>query len=108
MKSMLLALMVLASVAMANDAKMKALLVGTWAIDDERTYTFTSDGRWFVAKPPDQPGDLAYHWDVKDGELIQIRDAPESARPYPILFLTEHECLLHWTHHGGGYSLWTR
>jgi hypothetical protein len=34
-----------------GDAEMKALLIGTWAVDDDTTYTFTSDGRWLIADP---------------------------------------------------------
>lgn len=110
MKRLLLILMIFASAAVAGDAEMKALLTGTWTIDDDRTNTFTSDGRWIVTDPkfPNaSEKDSTQGWEIKDGELIQIR-TPQANRPYKILFLTEHECLLHWGHHGGGYALWTR
>jgi hypothetical protein len=72
-------------------------------------HTFTADGRWLIADPkfPNESETSRRRWDIQDGQLIEIRD-PVAARPYGILFLTAHECLLHWTHHGGGYSLWTR
>jgi hypothetical protein len=95
-----------------SDAEIKALLIGTWTGTGEEgwTYTFTPDGRWLTADPryPGATDAEGNRWDIKDGELIEIRPEPEAARPYRILFLTEHECLLHWRHHGGGYWLWTR
>jgi hypothetical protein len=97
--------------ARMGDAEMKKLLVGTWEMDDDTTNTFTSDGRWITTDPkfPNASEDeRTQGWDIKNGELIEIRRYPAGARPYTILFLTEHECLLHWGHHGGGYALWTR
>jgi hypothetical protein len=137
MKTMLLILMFLASAASAkamSDAEMKALLVGTWNEDvGGATSTFTADGRWIYTDPtlpaipiPSVLGQIyitgynndrywwdvdhwwdTEHWDIKDGELIEIR-TPAASRPYRILFLTEHECILHWGHHGGGYTWWSR
>jgi hypothetical protein len=95
MKTMLLILMTLASVAIAGDRQMKALLVGTWTVDEDTTNTFTADGRWFISdlRLPDYPNkseeELAFRWDIKDGALIQIRE-PAASRSYPILFLTKH------------------
>jgi hypothetical protein len=114
MKKLLLILMVLASAVYAqtkmSDAEMKKLLVGTWVSGENSTERFTSDGRWFGTEPrfPNEAENGSMGWDIKNGELIQIRGGGESARPYPIIFLTAHECLLHWAHHGGGYALWTR
>jgi hypothetical protein len=116
MKGLLLMLMALASVATAqiqqkmSDAEMKALLIGAWETNVGTTNTFTADGRWIVGDPefPNaSEKDETQGWDIKHGELIQIR-TPAADRPFTILFLTQHECLLHWTHHDGGYALWTR
>jgi hypothetical protein len=76
-----------AQTSQMGDAEMKALLIGTWAADEGRTYTFTSDGRWLIADPkfPNEPDDPRYRWDIKYGELIEIR-GPQAARPYRILF----------------------
>jgi hypothetical protein len=63
MKRFLLILMTLASVAMANDAKMKALLVGTWTNNyDQITNVFRADGTWLM-------GDTEPYekWDIEDG-----------------------------------------
>jgi hypothetical protein len=98
--------------ARMSDAEMKALLIGTWTVNDNTTEVFRSDGIWSGTEPrfPNEVGNRKANrrWDIKDGQLIEIRPHPEGERPYHILFLTEYECLLHWGHHGGGYSLWTR
>ena len=84
-------LVVLASVAMADDAKMKALLVGTWTEDCARkTYIFQSDGKWLM-EDVDSPD--PYKWDIEGGELLEIRPEPAAARSFTILFLTKHEFL---------------
>jgi hypothetical protein len=106
MKRMLLILMVLASVAMAGDAKMKALLTGTWIgswhLGTGRTFTFQSDGKWLI------DGEDPAKWDVKGGKLIVKWPDPESARPYTILFLSKHEFLARGDDHGQSYLFLTR
>jgi hypothetical protein len=81
MKRLLLILMVLASVAMAGDAEMKALLVGNWIGEvgpgHGKLFIFQSDGTWLT--DPDEES----KWDVKDGKLIE----PEKGRSWTILFL---------------------
>jgi hypothetical protein len=91
MKKMLLMFMVLASVAMAGDAKMKALLTGTWTDPCNHISTvFQSDGKflWDV-NYTDHPE----KWDIEDGQLIEIRGGGKSDYSYTILFLTKHEFL---------------
>ncbi len=90
-------LMTLASVAMADDAKMKALLVGTWTPGNRITYTFTSDGRFLVADPSQPNWDPLLNlwgWDIRDGNLIIKRPLPETDRDYTILSLTKHKCVI--------------
>jgi hypothetical protein len=90
MKVLLFILMALASVAMADDAKMKKLLTGTWTADcGGKTYIFQSDGKWLMNADDPKP----YYWDIQDGQLLEIRPAPAAARSYTILFLTKHEFL---------------
>jgi hypothetical protein len=106
MKRILLALMVLASVAMAGDAEMKALLVGGYWIGESgcrsRTFTFQSDGKWIVEPDGDSK------WDVKGGKLMVIESEPESTHAYTILFLSEHEFLARPDDEGHGYLFFTR
>jgi hypothetical protein len=102
MKKLLLILMVLASTAMAGDAKIKALLIGTWENDDGGTMTFTSDGKWQF------DDDSEERWDVRSGKLIEIRPAPESERYYTIISLTKHRCVIQEDNHGRGRGIWTR
>jgi hypothetical protein len=88
MKRMLLILMVLASAAMANDAKMKALLTGTW-----QTYCtldkviFQADGKWLTGGC-DDPNPSK--WTIKNGELLEIGGHEHS---FTILLLTKHAFL---------------
>ena len=92
-----------------SDAEMKKLIVGTWKNDNDRTETLTSDGRWLRTDPkfPNEPADEGYGWDVKDGELIEIRPSAGD-RPFTILFLTAHEFLAQQVGHGQGYVFWWR
>ena len=103
MKTMLLILMVLASVAMAqatmSDAKMKKLLVGTWTVDCTRATTvFHADGT----------SDDSEKWDIKDGEFMEIVDGDRTYY-YKIILLTKHEFLvLGMTVHAHGYFFYWR
>jgi hypothetical protein len=98
MKAALLILMVMASVAMAGDAKIKAMIVGTWTDDCTRkTYVLKSDGTWTGN------GDDLGKWDVQKSEFINAK-----GWPFTILFLTKHECLMQSDGHGDGYVFWMR
>jgi hypothetical protein len=97
--------------ARMGDAEMKALIVGTWNVDQGRTFTFTSDGRWIDTDPkfPNaSEEERTERWDVKDGQLIEIRGSVESDRSYTILFLTKHEFLAQWDDHSRGYIFLNR
>lgn len=88
--------------ARMSDAKMKALLIGgTWHVGDQ-TYTFTADGKWIYGDNSTEK------WDVQDGQLIEIRGPVSADRPYTIVFLTKHECLIFAGHHEQGYAFWWR
>jgi hypothetical protein len=103
MKTLLLILMTLASVAMADDAKMKKLIVGTWTdVCDRATVIFQSDGKWIGV------GDDTEKWDVQGGKFIEIRPAPETALAYSIHFLTKREFLAREDSHGQGYMVLMR
>jgi hypothetical protein len=66
-----LTLLVLTSVAMADDAKIKALLVGTWTADcGGETYILKSDGSWTG------DGDDLGKWDIQGGEFINAKGWP--------------------------------
>jgi hypothetical protein len=105
MKTTLLILMVLASVAMAGDAKMKALLVGTWTDNcTGKTFVFQPDRKWLMGIDDTDP----FKWDIKGGKLIEIRPDPESAIDFTILFLTKHELLARENSHGQGYFFFRR
>jgi hypothetical protein len=91
MKRMLLILMIIASAAMAGDAKIKALLTGAWMDPcDHTTTVFQSNGKllWDV-NDTDNPE----KWNVEDGQLIEIRGAGKGDYSYTVLFLTKHEFL---------------
>jgi hypothetical protein len=102
MKRMLLTLLALASVAMADDAKMKRQLVGTWDFGNGTITKFTSDGtEWYT--------DGSYQgWDVREGKFIEIRPEPESERNYTIISLTKHKCVIRENGHGDHFGIWTR
>jgi hypothetical protein len=107
MKTVLLILMTLASVAMAqtpmSDAEMTKLIVGTWR--SECTYDtieYKSDGT--VAF--DLNGEkVVEKWWVKDGALLETDSSIKGGECYyKILFLTEDEWLiLGMTPHAKGY-----
>jgi hypothetical protein len=99
MKTILLILMTLASMAMAADRQinmamaadreMKALLVGKWTDNyDQKTIAFWADGKllWGADDPNPEK------WDIQDGQLIEIRGGGRD-HSYTILFLTKHEFL---------------
>ena len=105
---MLLALMVLASAAMAGDRQLKALIVGTWTWsegDENPTMiTYQTDGVELVGRH-----NYEMKWEVKNGELIETPDPDAQDRTiwpsstsqlakrinvYAILFLTKHEFLI--------------
>jgi Family of unknown function (DUF5640) len=96
---MLLILMVLASAAMADDAKMKALLVGTWkdACDGKTTYVFHSDGKWLMSADDTDP---EYRWDIKGDQFIEMRP-PNWEHSFTILLLTRHQFLAQANSHDG-------
>ncbi len=72
----LLTLMVLASVAMADDPKMKKLLTGTWMVDcGGKTYILKSDGSWT------RDGDDLGKWD------LPVPAAAASPAPTPVELL---------------------
>jgi hypothetical protein len=108
MKTMLLILMTLASVAMANDAKIKARIVGTWRdFYTQKTCTFQADGEWLTE---DDTGNKEpwEKWDVQGGKFIYIRPAPETALTCSILFITKREFLVRKDSHGEPYMFLTR
>ena len=86
MKKILLILMVMASTAVANDAKMKALLTGTWTdyctIDK---VIYRADGKLLSRGDDPDPS----KWDIKDGVLLESDAYHEHS--YTILLLTKHE-----------------
>jgi hypothetical protein len=107
MKTILLVLMTLASVAMAGvamaedrqinmamagDRQIKALLVGKWTDNyDQKTIAFWADGKLLWNADVDDPN--PYKWDIQNGQLIEIRGGGLSDHSYTILFLTKHEFL---------------
>jgi hypothetical protein len=103
MKKMLLIWMVLASAAMAEDAEMKALLVGDWTSDcNGKAFSFQEDGNQISnSKDPEK-------WDIKDGLFIEIPTNGESRSYFKILLLTKHEFLLQNTSEPRDYLFYTR
>jgi hypothetical protein len=99
--------LVAGNVAMANDAEMKKLLVGTWTADctlstvvykSDGTVVYNLDGRDVVEK-----------WDVKDGALLETDYGTGRMDYFKILFLTKHEWLmLGMTPHSKGYFFYWR
>jgi hypothetical protein len=109
MKKMLLILMILASAAMANDAKMKALITGIWRseCDSSDITEYKSDGTVTFKL---NGTDVVEKWDIKDGALLET-DSIGNGRTnyYKILFLTKREWLmLGMTVHAKGYFFFWR
>jgi hypothetical protein len=100
MKKILIALVILAMAAHAHamsDAKMKALLTGTWTDPyDGKASLFQADGKWQKVADGTDP---YYSWDIEKGELLEMvpdPDVPKGIRPrhsWSILFLTKNEFL---------------
>jgi hypothetical protein len=108
MKKMLLILLVLASAAMANDAKMKALITGIWRsgcdssditeYKSDGTVSFKLNGKDYVEK-----------WDVKNGWLQETDSSTDRLAYFKILFLTKREWLMLGTSvHNKGYVFYWR
>jgi hypothetical protein len=92
----------MASTAMAGDAEMKALIVGTWTFDcTYATTVYRSDGT--VVYNIDGT-DVVEKWYVKDGAFLETDTGTGRTDYFKILFLTKHEWLrLGMTPHAKGY-----
>jgi hypothetical protein len=108
MKNLLLMLMVMAGVAMADDAKMKALITGIWRseCDSSDITEYKSDG---TVTFKFNGTDVVEKWDVKDGDLLQTDSSIQRLTYFKILFLTKREWLmLGMTVHAKGYVFYWR
>ena len=86
MKTTLLILLAMTSIAQANDAKLKKLIVGTWRNDcGTSTTVYKADGT-VVYHLDDR--DLVEKWDVKDGYLVETDHSSDRTDYFKILFLT--------------------
>jgi hypothetical protein len=118
MKKIFLLLMMIASAALADDAKLKALIAGTWSLGEMEDYnsryiTYQEDGTELIGVH-----NFTVKWDVKNGELIEsddpngfearraLKDHPDVI--YTILFLTKHELLLQDTKDKSIYQFMSR
>jgi hypothetical protein len=117
-----LILLTLTSVALADAAKMKALIVGTWSLSETGDYnskytTFQEDGTMLVGVH-----NVRMKWEIKNGVLTEF-DTPETEGVprdqwlgkgggywyhYTILFLTKHELLLQDTKDKSIYEFMSR
>jgi hypothetical protein len=115
MKKLLLILMTLAMAAHAHpkmsDAKIKALLVGTWRADCGTRSTSTSTIEFKADGTVDYRTDNipAEKWDIKDGMYREIPEAQERTYYYKILYLNKTAFLmLGVTSHAKGYFFYWR
>jgi hypothetical protein len=112
MKKLLFLLMMVASVASAHpkmsDAKIKSLIIGTWKSggisDASGGIEYKADGTVDYGK------DLgSAKWTIKDGDMLEIPEAPERTYYYKILYLTRTALLMKgMTPHGKGYFFYYR
>jgi hypothetical protein len=121
MKRILLILMTLANVAMANDAEIKAMIVGTWRSEcdcdgssnpdvykADGTLVYNTDATGQAGKRADGT-DAVEKWWVKDGMLVETDYDSGRTDYFKILLLTERVLLLQgMTVHSKGYFLYWR
>jgi len=95
-----LALTSSATIARADDAAIKKLLVGHWKIDNQNI-ELKDDGSMHA------PNTTPAKWDVHNGALLERR-SPESTLEFKILSVTKDKLVIQDLAHGRKTQTWIR
>ena len=105
------AFMLAAGLATAGDAKIKAMIVGTWRSEcncdgSSKPDVYKSDGTVVIQL---NGTDIVEKWWVKDGALLETDHSSDRTDYFKILLLTERVLVLQgMTVHSKGYFLYWR